>query len=176
MIAGNVRHIILAGILVLGAAGGPHAQVPPQEKLTGLINDFTLPANGSWEVRGDWSLSLRGDSGKADFSANLTMEHSDLWVLTGGNASARNPHTHHVVVTDGLVTPTATGFRVDGDAIVTGNGANPPPFGEPSTVVIEISGSNFVPLSNIKLTFGGHAATHFGSQGFSGVVAAPKQL
>ena len=174
MIARDLRWIAIVGICVLAGGGGARAQGPTRVNFSGSINDFTPPSIGSWEVHGDWSLSLQGDSGKADFSADLTMEHSDYWVLTGGDPSARNPHTHHVTVSGGTVTQTQTGFRVDGAAVVTGNGAYPPPFGEPSTLAIEISGGNLVPFSNVKLTFGGRAAVHFGTQSFSGVVADPK--
>jgi hypothetical protein len=92
--------------------------------LAGVFNDFT-PAgtSGPWEVRGQWSLKIKGESGKADFSAALDMERSDLGVtLTGGdpnNPASRNAHTHHVLVSDATVTTIANGFRVSGLATIT---------------------------------------------------------
>lgn len=169
----NPRLIALVGILLLAAGGGVRAEEQTR-KLSGSINDFTPPSIGAWEVHGQWSLKLKGESGTAEFSADLTMERSDLWVLSGGDPSARSPHTHHIIVTNGVVTPTPTGFRVDGDAVITGNGAYPPPFGASSTIEIQISGGNLIQFSNITVAFGGQAAKHFGPQPFAGVVALPK--
>jgi Bacterial regulatory proteins, luxR family len=50
------------------------AQAPPPEHLSGIISDYTpLISNanptGPWEMRGSWSLHLKGISGGADFSA-----------------------------------------------------------------------------------------------------------
>lgn len=106
------------------------------------------------------------------------MVRSDLGVtLNNGDLNdpkARNAHTHHVTLVDGVVTPLSNGFRVTGNAIITGNGMFPPPFGGNSTLQIDIIGGNSVPLSNIKLTFSGDAATHFGSQAVNGVVVSLK--
>jgi hypothetical protein len=144
--------------------------------LAGLFNDYT-PAgtSGPWELHGQWSLKVNGESGKADFSAVLTMERSDLGVtLTGGdpnNPASRHAHTHHIMVSDATVTPLANGFRVSGPAIVTGNGNFPAPdFGPNTTVQIDVIGGNTVSPSNIKLTFIGDAASHFGTQPVNGVV------
>jgi len=152
------------------------AQVPADVRLRGTLSDYT-PASvgGPWEVRGQWSLLLRGASGVADFSAALTMGRSDLGVMVNGggdlnSATARNAHTHHITVNNGTLTPLANGFRVTGTANITGNGNFPPPFGGSSTLQIDVTGGNSVTLSNIKLTFGGNAATHFGTNPISGVV------
>ena len=160
--------------LVLVTLCAPTAQAQGVS-LAGVFNDFT-PAGttGPWEVRGQWSLKINGESGKADFSAALDMERSDMGVtLTGGdpnNPASRNAHTHHVFVYDATVTRIANGFRVSGPAKITGNGKFPPPFGPNSTVQIDVIGGNTVSPSNIKLTFIGDAATHFGTQPVNGVV------
>jgi hypothetical protein len=154
--------------LLLAISAGALAQTPTHVKLSGLFNDFTpAGASGAWEVRGEWSLKVKGDSGTADFSAALTMGLS--------TPTARNAHTHHITLADGTVTPLANGFRVNGTATITGNGSYPPPFGGSSTVQIDITGGNTVAYSNIKLTFGGDAVAHFGPQPVNGVVRTVKQ-
>jgi hypothetical protein len=163
------------GVLVLAVSTGALAQTPKQVKLSGVINDYTpLTGGGPWQVAGEWSLTVRRDGSKANFSAALAMVHSDLGVtLNNGdldNPAARNAHTHHVTLVDGTVTPLANGFRVSGPATITGNGNFPPPFGGSSTLQIDVIGGNSVALSNIKVTFGGDAAGHFGSQPVNGVV------
>lgn len=146
----------------------------------GLINDYS-PASvsplGPWEVRGAWSMTWRKYIGTTDFSAALTMERSDYWVLTNSadvdNPSLRTQHTHHLTLVGGTVTPIANGFRVTGPVVVTGSG-NPAPFGPDSTLQIDVTGGSLVTYSNIKLTFGGDAAAHFGTQPLNGVVRSAK--
>jgi len=172
------------GIVLLAASISALAQGPRQTRFSGLISDYT-PANvgGPWQIVGNWSLRVNGDSGKADFSAALAMVHSDLGVTLSSNPNlndpkARNAHTHHITVQDGTVTPLANGFRVVGTAIVTANGAYPPPFGPSSTLTIDITGGtgeNSVEFSNIQLSFAGNATTHFGSQPVNGVVRSVKE-
>jgi hypothetical protein len=146
-----------------------------------LISDYTPQSvSGPWEVRGQWSLKVKGESGTADFTAAVAMVRSDLGVTLsapGGSLNdpkARNAHTHHITLVDGTVTPITNGFRVIGKARITGNGIYPPPFGQSSTLQIDIIGGNSVAFSNIKLTFGGDAAAHFGSQPINGVVQSFK--
>lgn len=160
--------------VVLMGIGVPRAQAQGLS-LAGVFNDYT-PAgtSGPWEVRGQWSLKINGESGTANFSAALDMERSDMGVtLTGGdpnNPMSRNAHTHHVLVSNAAVTRIVNGFRVSGPATITGNGNFPPPFGPNTTVQIDVIGGNTVTPSNIKLTFIGDAATHFGTQPVNGVV------
>jgi hypothetical protein len=134
----------------------------PQTVLTGLIHDYTPPLDpaGPWQVVGDWSLTLNRASGKVDFVASMSMVRSD-------NA-LRQPHTHHISLSDGQVTALATGYRINGIASITLNGALAPFSGSP--VDIEITGSSAVPFANVGVTFGGAAAAHFGPQQFKGVV------
>jgi hypothetical protein len=160
------------GVLVLATSIGAVSENPKDMNFHGLINDYTPSTAGGWEIRGVWSLKVNADSGTADFSAALDMEHSDLGVPNGNLADpkARNAHTHHVSLTGGTITPIANGFRVTGAAIITGNGVFPPPFGSSSTVQIDLTGGNSVPFSNIQITFGGSAVGHFGAQPVNGVV------
>jgi hypothetical protein len=90
------------GILVLLVSISPlAAQAQEDLRVTGIFNDYTAAgSSGPWEVRGQWSVKIKkAQSGKADFSAALTMERSDMGVtLTGGdpnNPGSRNAHTHH---------------------------------------------------------------------------------
>lgn len=104
----------IAAVMVFAVASVALAQDPPPPvHLTGIISDYTpeLPATysprGPWEMRGHWSLHLKGQSGKADFSAYMTMELSDFGVAVAGadptKAASRKAHTHHIVMTDGTV-------------------------------------------------------------------------
>lgn len=164
----SLLQVAVVGMLVCTAK----AQNPTH--FSGTINDYT-PANvaGPWQINGTWSMDLVGTSGTANFSASLNMVRSDLGVVLNGNdlnsPAQRNAHTHHISV-QGTVTPLANGFRLTGTAIITGNGNYPPPFGAPSTLQIDVVGGNTVKFSNIKLTFGGAAANHFGTQTVNGVI------
>lgn len=159
---GWISALVMAGSLGFG-------NPPDATSLSGIIHDHTAVTAGSWELQGEYSLKTKGN-GKADFSAILTMERSDYWAMTSGSdPNARSPHTHHVTLVDGTVTPITGGFEVSGMAAITANG-NAAPFGLYSPVVIDITGGDTVNLSNIKLTFQGAAAGHFGSAPLSGVV------
>ena len=171
------RFLLVAILLAIGTSA--LAQNPQQMSFSGTLNDYS-PSNvsptGPWSVAGDWSLVVKGDSGKADFTASLTMVRSDLWVTAHGNAddpSGRTPHTHNIALTDGSVTILANGFRVSGNAAVTASG-NPAPFGSPVPVTIDITGGSALAFSNIKVTFGAPASNHFGTQPIEGVVNTVK--
>ncbi len=171
-------------VIAMTLSGGARAQNPLPVKLTGTINDYNPTNLGSYEMRGTWSLKLKGESGTADFSAALNMEHSDLALING--VTTRNAHTHHIRVTGGTVTPLNNGFRVTGGAVVTGNGNFPPPYPGANTVPvnlqIDITGGTTtnpgtVAFSNIQLTFlknddgsTSAAQNHFGMQAINGVV------
>jgi hypothetical protein len=176
----KVAHV---GVLALALSISALAQTPKHMRFRGLFRDYT-PANnpttvaGPWEGGGEWSLELKGESDKVEFSAALTMVHSDLGV-TGGDLNtpkARNAHTHHVTLVDGTVEPLTNGFRVTGAAIITGNGVFPPPFGGSSSVQIDITGGNGVTYSNIQMTFSGDAPAHFGAQPINGVVRSAREV
>ena len=165
--------------LTLAMSMSALAQDTGQLHLSGLINDYTpatitVPPNslGPWELRGEWTMTVKRNSGKADFSAALNMVRSDYWVLQNGNPDdpdARDPHTHHIALVDGDVMPIANGFRVTGTAAVTGNGS-PAKFGLLSPLQIDVTGGSIVPFSNINLTFGNPAAKHLGTEPLSGIV------
>lgn len=156
-----VRSLVLVTAVLAG--GSPiNAQQPPPTRVDGIINDYTadLDGQGPWHIVGDWSVVLKGQSGRVDFIASLTMVRS-------ANAT-RASHTHHVGIIDGAVTPLANGYRISGNAIITGNGSTAAFSG--SRVDVEVTGGALLPLANAKLTFGGGAVGHFGDQALDGVV------
>jgi hypothetical protein len=190
-------------ILVLGAAAAALAQAPIPAHFSGILSDYTpliptLNPTGPYEIRGHWSLHLKGGSEKADFSAYMTMELSDSGVAqAGGNLAdpkSRGAHTHHIVMTDATVSsePSDTStcptfspantalFVVTGTAnFISGNG-NAAPFEKlgPTTLQVCISGgtdgTSEVQYSNMTLVMSGPAANkHFGSQAIHGVVRFP---
>jgi hypothetical protein len=198
----------ICGIAVLALAAGISAlaQDPqPPEHLSGIISDYTgvVSNAGPWEIRGHWSLHLKGDSGKADFSAYMTMELSDYGVQRvnkdPGTAANRGAHTHHIVMTDATVSTDPTDLStcptfnpantpklvVSGPAkFISGNG-NDAPF-EPkgaTTLQVCISGATYdqagvtpeVQYSNMTLVFSYPGNTHFGTDPIHGVVRFPHE-
>jgi hypothetical protein len=172
--------------MTIGAWGqGPS----PSVHFNGLISDYTPVSgvSGPWEMRGEWSLGVNGQSGTANFSAILNMTHSDYWVVLNPasaddntSATGRHPHTHHITLTHATVTPlTAGGFELTGPVYVTNDG-NPAPFMSkcssvtPCTLTVDITGGTIVPLSNVTMTFGGPPTAHFGTQAIHGVIRKPK--
>ncbi|HTX15398.1 MAG TPA: hypothetical protein VMD77_08885 [Candidatus Baltobacteraceae bacterium] len=161
--------LVLAGAAAFVAV----ADLPTPTHFSGVINDYTAVAGGTgpWEVRGPWTLNLHEESGKADFSAAVTMELSDF-SLSGANisASARMQHTHNLTVDGGMVTPITGGFEVTGPVTITKDGGPAPAALQGSIVVIDVTGGTLVRYSDITLTFENGAATHFGSNPLHGVV------
>ena len=190
-------------VLVLAAGTGAQAQAPSPRHFSGILNDYTAATGvgGPWEMHGSWSLKLKGDSGTADFSAVMTMEHPDYWVLanpstppapaTVDNPGARSPHTHHLTMTDAVVSydptvcpvdspATTVRFVVTGQADITGNGTAAPfqtkgGVTTLSTLQVCITGGSEVTYSNVTLTFAAKtpATGHFGSLPIHGVVRLP---
>lgn len=157
--------VVAVVILALGIS--VRAQAPTPTHFSGLINDYTPETIlgkvvGPWEMHGKWSLDLKGRSGLADFSAEMTMEQSDhAMEVAIANALAagtvppsfddpetRIPHTHHITMKDAKVSvpavgvcppyaapaPTTPGIMVSGPAYITGNGG-PAPFSKNDTVL-----------------------------------------
>jgi hypothetical protein len=155
----RVLVVVMAVPVMVSAAW---AQQPTPTRMEGVINDYTadLDGQGAWHIVGDWSLFLKGQSGRVDFIASLTMVRADN--------TSRASHTHHVGIIDGTVTPIANGYRISGNAVITGNGAAAGFSG--SRVDVDITGASLVPYSNVKLAFGGGAIGHFGDQPLDGVV------
>ncbi|MGB2629024.1 MAG: hypothetical protein WAK20_19725 [Candidatus Acidiferrum sp.] len=193
-VSGSAVRII--GALALALPFGIVAQGPVPERLSGIVNDYT-PATGvsePWEMHGTWSLKLKEESGKGDFTAVMTMEHPDSWIEANpgsptnpnvDNPATRSPHTHHITMTEATVTydprvcpvdspPTTVRFVVTGPASVTGNGT-PAPFEVAkglSTLQVCITGGTDVRYSNVSMAFAAMspASGHFGSQAIHGVV------
>jgi hypothetical protein len=156
------------------------AQAPAPTQFIGVIHDYTPLTNtppGPWEIRGPWTLTMQGESGKATFSAALTMELSDYTrnpsnVDSTSGTTSRMQHTHHIAMADGTVTQISTGgFEVSGPITVTKDGS-PAPFAA-STLTVDITGGTSVEFSNIALKFQGGATGHFGTQAVHGVISSP---
>ena len=156
---------------------------------SGSINDHTPSAavvkGGPYEMRGKWSLQVDERRGAGKFSAAMDMQTSDYGITQGtvnkDDPTTRGAHTHHISMTDGVLTldwparcpqfsPAVTeGFAITGTAFVTGNGA-PAPFGNPSPLTVCVLGSDSVKFANVTLTIGTPASNHFGTQAIHGVV------
>jgi hypothetical protein len=155
---------------------------------SGVLNDYTpsTVSGGPYEIRGDWSLDVVG--GSANFSADLNMETSDYGVsdatkVDPTNPATRNPHTHHISVTNATVsydtsvcpanTPATTfsGLVITATATTAANGG-PAPFDSKgsSTLQVCIMGGAEVSYSNVTLVYVGPATGHFGTQPIHGVV------
>lgn len=183
----SVRYTVaMLTVVLLGAVPHLLAQdLAPNVHLSGLINDYTpvTGVSGPWEIRGEWSLNLRGDSGNATFTANLNMTHSDYWVTLNPGAAddnsamtGRHPHTHRVTVSNATITSLAgAGFELSGPVYVTNDG-NAAPFmakcspTTPCMLTIDIVGGTVLPLSNITMTFSGPPTGHFGMQAIHGFI------
>ena len=178
-----------AGSLTQASAEDRDSRSSPPVHYSGLLNDYTPSAavvkGGPYEMRGKWSLEVDRRRGTATFTAAMNMETSDYGITQNtvdkDNPATRLAHTHHISMTDGVVSddwmtscpsfsPAVTdGFVVTGTAFVTGNGV-PAPFGNPSPLTICVLGGSNVMFSNITVTFGAPANTHFGKQAIHGVV------
>ncbi len=169
-------------VVTLGTGRITLAQTPAATEFSGVIHDYspstTVSPNGPWEMRGTWTLTLDGQSGKGDFSAALTMELSDYTrtasnVDSASGSDSRMQHTHHISILGGTVAQIATGgFTLTGPVSVTKDGS-PAPFAS-STLTVSITGGKTVEYSNLTLQFQGGAPGHFGAQLIHGVVISPK--
>jgi hypothetical protein len=136
-------------------------------------------------MRGKWSLDVDERRGPARFSAAMNMETSDYGItqntVNKDDPATRGAHTHHISMTDGMLStdwttkcpafsPVVTeGFVITGTATITGNGG-PAPFGNPSPITICVLGGADVRFSNVTFAFGMPASNHFGTQAIHGVV------
>jgi len=196
MIKKTPRWLVVSSAVVVTATGlGGLSQAQdrtphfPTVLYTGLLNDYTPSAaitkGGPYEMRGSWSLNVDQRNGTAAFSAAINMETSDYGITQGtvdkDNPTTRGAHTHHISMTDGVVSsdwttacptfsPAITeGFVITGTATITGNGS-PAPFGNPSPLTVCVLGGLNVKYSNVTMTFGIPASNHFGTQAIHGVV------
>jgi hypothetical protein len=159
--------VSVVAVVILAVGICARAQAPTPTHFSGLINDYSPETIlgkvvGPWEMHGKWSLDLKGRSGLADFSAEMTMELSDHAMevaianaIAAGTAppsfddpETRTPHTHHITMKDAKVSVPATGvcppyatpntttpgIMVSGPAYITGNGG-PAPFSKNDTVL-----------------------------------------
>ncbi|MFY9682638.1 MAG: hypothetical protein WA416_09655 [Candidatus Sulfotelmatobacter sp.] len=189
--------LVGAWALALALGTSAAAQDWPARHYRGVINDYPLSANptaGPWELRGPWSLTLQ-PAGKADFSAALTMEFSDLGSGTGYSTDSRHQHTHHITMKGATLvwnppqTDCPTGItpfptytwvvEVNGMADVAGNGGSP--FTGPVPLQVCLGGGPNLEISNITLVFTNlssgspsQATNHFGQQAIHGVVRLPR--
>ena len=181
-------------VVALALSSGAVAQSHRPITLGGTIDDYNPFEKGGYEMHGKWLLTVYGASGISDFSAEMNMEHSDLWMIENNttDTTQRDQHTHHFtmararVISDPkyvqekcptaqfTVAATTTGFAVVGWAKTTGNGGNPPfaPNGEKSQLTVCVTGSDKVAFSNVTLMFssGSNASRHFGTVPINGVV------
>lgn len=166
----------LLAVMALAVGVNALAQDSMPTRFSGIISAYSpqTGSTGPYEIRGTWTLKLRDDAHKADFSAVVAMQESDGWVLTknAGNfdPSARGAHTHNITFVGGDVIQTATGFQVTGMATITANGGAPPLPISPSMLTINITGGPEVRYSNITLTFASPGSNHFGMEALPGVV------
>jgi hypothetical protein len=176
----TLRWAVSIVVLAVAASIGVLAQAPMPRHFSGLINDYSpssVSPTGPWEIRGQWALTLKEESGKADFSAVLNMERSDDWVLANNQdptmPALRMAHTHHITMRDALVTPITGGFEASGLADITKDGS-PAPF-TPSPLAVDIVGGTTLEFSDVTLTFQPGATAHFGPQAIHGYVRFPRR-
>lgn len=175
--------IRVISILVLACGSGALAQA--QVHFGGLISDYTSSSvkGGPWELNGTWTLDLQGQSGNANFSADMTMSN---YGTTNGAVDplkpGNTPHVHHVILTNAAVQwstdgcpnfpqPTSNnfGFQLTGQvSLITGNGGPAPfdPAPPQSQLTVCVTGvigeAGSVTYSNITMEFGAPATNHFG--------------
>jgi hypothetical protein len=164
-----------AVVLALAVSVVSAARAEGPIHLTGVINGFspaTVNPVGPWEVHGTWSLTVNPYSRFADFSADLTMERSDYWVLENSQdvdkTDLRSSHTHHISMHHVAITAIPNGFRLMNNATITKDGS-PAPF-SPAPLQVDFTGGTSLLISNVALTFGTGANLHFGSVPILGVV------
>jgi hypothetical protein len=150
-------------VITMAVADSAHAQGTTSPRVEGLIHHYTaaLDANGPWQIVGDWSLTLNTATFTVDLLASFSMVRSDT--------EPRTPHTHHIRMAGGQITPIANGFRINGTAVIQNNGSAAPFSGSP--VSVDITGGSGMSFSNVSVTFGGAAAGHFGAEPVLGVVS-----
>jgi hypothetical protein len=171
--------LLAVAVLVLASSVGALAQTAALTTFSGEINAYSPQATsstgavtGPYEIRGPWSLTLKGAS-TGDFSTDLNMEESDGWCMTqnGSNfdPAARGAHTHHVTLVNAAVTTITNGFQVTGSATIMSNGAISSTL-SPSILTVQVTGGTDRKYSNVTLTFQSPASGHFGTEPVAGVV------
>ncbi len=177
--------VLTIAVLVLAASVGAVAQTSAITIFRGEINAYspqstssTGTTTGPYEIRGPWSLTLKGTS-KANFSTDLNMEESDGWCITQNGGSfdpaTRGAHTHHITLFNAAVTPITNGFQISGTATIMGNGTISSTL-SPSVLTVDITGGTDDKFSNITLTFQAPGSNHFGTEPVAGVVRSVRGL
>ncbi len=184
---------VLLSVLTLVAGPGAAAQELAPVQFSGLLNDYSpsTVTGGPWEMHGQWTMSINAWSGKADFSADMTMSGYGKTSMNTPDPTqgGQGAHTHRITLTGATVTwntdgcpayspATYGGFQLNGIvSLLTGNGSNAkfetsPPSSTLQVCVSGGEGNDSVPFSNITLTWGSNspAISHFGSQSIHGVV------
>jgi hypothetical protein len=162
MNASILRRAGLVMMIAVGLSVQGRAQSSAPTKLQGTIHDNASALGAIWVISGEWSLEMKGKSGKADFFASLTMKQDGQ--VPGA------PHTHHISLKDGTVTELANGYSVSGIAAIAGNGSLANTY-TGSQVTFDVTGGSDVALSNVRLTFhGDQAVGHFGTDPLNGFV------
>src|ERR1700678_4267244 len=135
-----------SSVLTRASAGDRESSAPSPVHYSGLLNDYTPSAavtrGGPYEMRGKWSLDVDKRRGIARFSAAMNMVTSDYGIVQNtvnkDDPTTRGAHTHHISVTEGVVSddwasscpalspPVTGGFVVRGPAFITGNGSSAP--------------------------------------------------
>jgi hypothetical protein len=185
----KIRSRFVLGAALTLTAGLTSGQDARAVHFRGIIHDYSpsTVSGGPYEMRGEWSLDIQR-SGAADFAADMTMETSDYGTTDAtkvdpASPATRNPHTHHISLTNATVSydasacpannppTTAPGIVVTGTAPITGNGS-PAPFESQgaSKLQVCITGGSTVSFSNLTLVYSGPATSHFGTQAIHGVV------
>jgi hypothetical protein len=182
-------------LLSFTPVSGPNAaaQEPAPLQFSGLINDYSPSTvnGGPWEMHGQWTMSINAWTGKADFSADMTMSGygTNSMGVPDATQGGQKAHTHHIELTNATVTWNTTGcptyspgtyggFQLNQTvSLLTGNGSNATFETSPPSSVLHVcvsggEGNSSVPFSNITLTFasGSPAISHFGPQPIHGVV------
>ena len=105
---------VVCGMVAVSAAvpGAQERHRPEPRHFAGLLNDHTpsaaVVAKGPYEMRGKWSLDVDEARGTATFTAAMDMQTSDYGIIQGtvnkDDPSTRGAHTHHISMTDGVLT------------------------------------------------------------------------
>ena len=152
-ILGRTLGIVTIALSLAAPAAAQSARV------VGVIDDFATAGGVNWTLAGEWSATLKA-TGTVDIVASVSMKRPD--------PASPGAHTHHIALTDGVVSVIQGGYRISGTASITSNGVAAGFSGSP--VTFDVTGGATVPLAKASLTFGGAAVGHFGDQPIEGVV------
>lgn len=159
---------LVAVVVALSSQG--LAQPATPRELRGMIHDYLLTGGERWHAAGEWSLQLKGNGRRGDFSAGFIGVPRDNPPLFPTSAA----HTHHVSIVDGdvIATEDANGNRIltiSGPGTFTGNGTLQSAFSG-SHVEVTIKGGNAISYTNFEMVIGPPATDHYGTETFHGVV------